>query len=124
MISKISISLSSIYCITALTNCVTPKLDLGLGSLNSSGPSKITYTQQKLDIKYDEARIKDCTLAVTNEREMDGGMWFSKDDYVKLAKNINSMRACYNEMREKYLLEIKHYNNLVDIINGKYKEGQ
>ena len=103
-----------------LTGCLTPKIDLGLSKKNE--PTEIKYTQQKLDVKHDEAKIRECKLQTTNEKELDGGMLFSKDDYVNLAKNINSMRACYNEMREKYLLEIKHYNNLVDIINGKYNK--
>ena len=113
----------SILCfVLSLTGCLTPKIDLGLSK--PSQPTEIKYTQQKLDVKYDEAKIRECKLQTTNEKEIDGGMWFSKEDYVKLAKNINSMRACYNEMREKYLLEIQHYNNLVDIINGKYSKSQ
>lgn len=126
MIKKMSIKnnirFTIIGCFVLSINCcIKPTLDLG-SLKKKEQPTEIIYTQQKLDVKYEEPKIRECKLALTNETEKDGGMWFSKEDYVKLAKNINSMRACYNEMREKYMLEIKHYNNLVDIINGRYSE--
>ena len=99
---------------------MTPKINLGLGGNNNK--DEIIYTQQKLDVKKDEAKIIDCRLEKTHEIIEDDKVIFTKEEYIKLVKNINSMRACYNNVREKYLLEINHYNNLIDIINGDYKK--
>ena len=103
-----------------ITGCLTPKIDLGFGK--KSEPTEITYTQQKLDVQKDEPKIYDCKLERTNEYIDGEKVIFTKTEYIKLVRNINAMRACYNNMREKYLLEIDHYNNLIDIINGDYKE--
>jgi len=104
-----------------LSNCsLKPNIDLGMKGKNEQ--QEIVYTQQKLDIKKDEAKLQDCRLEPTNEIIEGDNVIFSKDEYVKLVKNINAMRACYNNVREKYLLEVEHYNNLIDIINGDYKK--
>ena len=108
------------FILLSITGCLTPKIDLGFGK--KSEPQEIVYTQQKLQTKKDEAKIFDCKLATTHEYIEGDKVVFTKAEYVKLVKNINSMRACYNNIREKYLLEVEHYNNLIDIINGEYKK--
>ncbi len=80
---------------------------------------KVEIAHTKLEIPYEKAELPTCNIQQTNEYELNNGMFFEKEEYIKLIKNINAMRSCFNDVREKYKLSVENYNNLIDIINDK-----
>ncbi|GEM_PF-3244055 len=84
--------------------------------------AQVEITHSKLEIPKAKVDLPNCKIQQTNEYELNNGMFFDRAEYIKLVKNTNTMRACYNDVKEKYKLSVENYNNLIDTINENDKK--